>query len=90
MKIYGDPEVPFLAQDWHGGQWSPLYQLVSSGWPQELDDVKSALREAQKASNEIKRSHYSNKKEWEEASESITTLIDGLQESIRRKSKKEW
>lgn len=99
MKIYGDPEVPFLAQDWHDGQSDPLYALASAGWPQELEHVKDALHNAKLAKRDFNRKIKSavssgrfgtRTKEDDEAEESIDGLIEGLEESIKRKSKKPW
>jgi len=94
MKIYGEPEVPFLAQDWHGGQTDPLYALASAGWPQELEHVGDALHNAKLAKRDFDRNMRKKggmrSKQDLEAHESITNLIDGLEESIRRSSEKEW
>ena len=44
--IEGDPEAPFVAQGWYGGQGDPLYKLVSTGWPQRRGDVEDMLANA--------------------------------------------
>lgn len=41
-NMISDAQARSIASAWHGGQWSPLYSLASSG---AIDDVDSVRRE---------------------------------------------
>ncbi len=67
--MIGHSEARMIAADWHGGQWSALYALSSSG-----AISNDASREATKALHQVECNlDYT----WEEE-ESLTNLCDFL------------
>jgi hypothetical protein len=53
VRIWGDTlaEVAFICQDWHGGQWSPCYRMMSGDYSYKnlertLSELQQALHDA--------------------------------------------
>lgn len=90
--IYGEPSVPFLAQNWYSGQGDPLYALASAGWPQSIETVEWALRNVERDIAKLPKTKAAQKRSslTQKDVEELFELEEGLKESLRRPKSEPW